>query len=786
LNSDLLQGFYLDDLLVEPLKGQVTGRDGSRHLPPKALEVLLCLARSPGELVVREELLDAVWGSGRGTQEALGHAVSELRHALDDHLDDPHFIQTLPKRGYRLVHAPVFVDQNTSSIVIGAGNSSDFSDTGLFENLKRRGVFETALAYLIVGWLLIQIADVVFAQLHLPLWAATFVTVLVIAGFPIAIILSWFLEYRDGQAVLDVGAPAASRRRRFGRTYLSVIGALAAASALVFMYDINVGLPRAEIAISIPIELEIKENTIAVLPFLNNDGSEETQTFANGLVDDVITRLSRVPGLLVSSRGDSFTLVPNTASDRIRQRLRVAMYIEGSVEISGDTIRVIVQLINSENGFHILSRTFDHAKEDFFAIRDEITSATVSSLRVTLPENTQELSAASTHTPTIDAYLLYRRGVDESRKPRTQETISDALRWFDAALEIDPEYAAAYAGKCRALAASYHSSHDPTIVQRAEIECGRALELNPNLDMVHNALGYLYSLTGQYAESEVAYLEALRINPKYVASLTGLANVLRLQQRPDEAEEKLQSAIGLQPGNWAPYNALGYFYYRQGRFIDAAEQFSIIAEIDATNVRGIGNAATSYMMAGRFEDAAPLFKQAIDIDPQPDMYTNLGLMYYYLGRYEPAADTLRKALQLIPDDHLTWSNLGDVQFADGKIADARTSFLQASRLVTEAATIMPNDPGLLMDTAWISAMLDEQATARSAINRALVATPDDPHGEFIHALIRNHFDDTAGALAALERAVEKGYSREVIAVEPHLANLRKNPRFISITENSEL
>jgi TolB-like protein len=105
-------------------------------------------------------------------------------------------------------------------------------------------------------------------------------------------------------------------------------------------------------------EITVADNSIAVLPFLNNDGSEETRIFANGLMDDVITRLSRVPGLLVSSRGDAATLQPNTSSEIVRNRLRVAMYLEGSVEIQGDQIRVIVQLINSANGFHILSRTY--------------------------------------------------------------------------------------------------------------------------------------------------------------------------------------------------------------------------------------------------------------------------------------------------------------------------------------------------------------------------------------------------------------------------------------------
>ncbi|MCP4299006.1 MAG: hypothetical protein GY783_00330, partial [Gammaproteobacteria bacterium] len=382
VSEDLLQGFYLGDFLVEPLKGQVTGRLGSRHLPPKAIEVLLCLAQAPGELVTREKLLKKAWGSGKGSAEALSHAVSEIRHAFDDHANNPLFIQTLPRRGYRLIVAPVLAADHSASVVLGAKGGARPADIGLFENLQRRGVFETVLAYLILGWLLIQIADVIFSQLHLPAWAGTFVTVLVIAGFPIAIILSWYLEFRDGRAVVHEVSAADARKRRFSRTYLSVIAALGIASVLVYVYDQSIGLPEAAapepVALGRDIQLPpIGDNSFAVLPFLNLDGSRETQIFADGLVDDVITQLSRVPGLRVASRGDAFSLAPNSASQKVRDRLRVAMYLEGSVEMAANRMRVIVQMIDSSDGFHILSRKFDRTREDFFDIRDEITSLTV-------------------------------------------------------------------------------------------------------------------------------------------------------------------------------------------------------------------------------------------------------------------------------------------------------------------------------------------------------------------------------------------------------------------------
>jgi DNA-binding winged helix-turn-helix (wHTH) protein len=321
VTTELLQGFHLGERRVEPLTGQISGPDGAVHVAPKAMEVLVCLAEHPGEVVERDTLLNAAWGAGQGSQEGLSHAISELRHAFDDHSDNPTVIQTLPRRGYRLLVTPAAPPPEPPPAApdAAAGDASRVSELSLFENLNRRGVLETAIAYGVLGWLLIQVADVVFDRLHFPDWTATFVTALVIAGFPIALVLSWFLDFRDGRAVLADLSPADARKRRFGRTYVSVIGALSIAGAGVYVYDETVGLPRGpgavgEITATYYEPPPVVENSFAVLPFMNIDGCEETQIFANGLVEDVITRLSKVPGLRVSSRGDAFSLSPNSSS----------------------------------------------------------------------------------------------------------------------------------------------------------------------------------------------------------------------------------------------------------------------------------------------------------------------------------------------------------------------------------------------------------------------------------------------------------------------------------------
>ncbi len=296
MDPDLLHGFYLKNLLVEPLKGQVVRNGKPIHLPPKAMEVLLSRSASnPTRLVTRESILERVWGDGQRSQDVLGHAVSEIRNALGDHPENPEFIQTLPRRGYRLIVQPNPTGQLSGKSQVAAPTPRA-EELGFFDNLKQRGVFEAAIAYLVFGWLIIQVADIVFDQLHLPAWAGTFVTVLVIAGFPIVIVLSWFLEFRDGRAVLDQASGKHAKRRQLSRTYLSrgrCAGNCGRGCLCLRQQHRSAATSDAGTRCSRGDQAATRtHNSIAVLPFLNLDGSEETQIFSNGLVDDVITRLS--------------------------------------------------------------------------------------------------------------------------------------------------------------------------------------------------------------------------------------------------------------------------------------------------------------------------------------------------------------------------------------------------------------------------------------------------------------------------------------------------------------
>jgi len=194
VRNELLDGFRLGDKRIEPLTGTV-GADGADvHLPSKSIEVLVCLATQPRELISREEILEKVWGDAAASQESVSHAISEIRHALGDHTDSPEFIQTIPKRGYRLLVEPVLIVADDE-----LENDTDNSDRStLVGNLMDRGVIQASVVFVLVGWALIQVADAVVPIVGLPSWTKPFVTYTVIGGFPIVVLFAWFFEYCGG------------------------------------------------------------------------------------------------------------------------------------------------------------------------------------------------------------------------------------------------------------------------------------------------------------------------------------------------------------------------------------------------------------------------------------------------------------------------------------------------------------------------------------------------------------------------------------------------------------
>ena len=774
MDSKLLQGFRLGGRLVEPLKGQVTGAEGTTHLPPKAAEVLLCLAKTPTRLVTREELLEQVWGAGQGSLEALAHAISEIRRAFDDHHDDPRIIQTLPRRGYRLLLQPTFDDGPAAAADIPAAGPT------WWQSLLRHGVIQAAAAYLVVGWLLIQVADTTFEKIGLPAWAEQLVTFTVIGGFPLLLLLAWSLEFVDGRVRKDRGTQSGGILQSLGRNYLAILIAYGIAGLGASVYQATVGfrLPPTESSAATESELiPIAANSLAVLRLATFVDDPKTRAFSDGLSEDILDGLARLPGLLVSARGDSWSLPRNPASELVRHRLRVANYIEGSVRLNNDILKVTVQLIDSGTGYHRFSRNFETGLGDVNTMQREIAALVVANLRLAIDEKAIEALPVLPDAASGDAWMLYQLGREAINRPQTVDSLNEAIGYFKQSLGVDPGYPAAHAGLCGAYTALYAVLEEKENIGLAKEACSRALSVAPRLPVVMHAAARLALSTGDQDNAERLYLDALTIDPQDAVAMTGLARIRRHEQRFAEAEKLMRQAIRLQPGNWIAINTLGNMYFGMGRYADAATEYRKVVFLDPDNFVTLGNLASTSLMSGDYAGARDAYTKALAIENDPTLTANLGITYYYLGDYTAAIATLQTAVDKAPQAAGNWLALGDALHAAGS-GDAATAAYQRAKTAAQGQLgVNDKDVDALTFLAWSTAMTGDTDAALTLIAKAIAIDPAYPYTHYYAALIENEAGRTDAAIDAAEKALANGYPVAMLAAEPILKPLEKDSRF---------
>jgi tetratricopeptide (TPR) repeat protein/DNA-binding winged helix-turn-helix (wHTH) protein len=787
MQHSLLKGFYLQDLLIEPTNGRVSGPGVEAHLKPKAVEVLLYLAARPFELVEREELLRAVWGDDGASSDALTHAVSELRSCCHDHANSPSLIQTVRGRGYRLLEQPRSVDEPVTATETGIFQAPD--DGSFIGNLMRRGVVQAGAAYMVFSWLLIQVADAVTPTLNLPAWFPAVITYAAIGGFPIVLVLAWMLERSEGRWLLDRGRQSGRLLSGLERNYLSILVAYGIAAVGALGYQLTVGFdvpgePQMTVAEEDAL-LPVNPKSIAVLKFLNIGNNETGEIFSQGLGEDILDRLARVPGLAVSARGDSWSLPENAPSDLVRRRLRVAYFLEGSIRVIGDELRVVVQLIETATGFHVFSRSFETELSDHMDVQREITKHTVANLRMALPEDETSEIIFADEDPELDAYVLYRRGKSILDAPSTPSEVQEAIAYFQNALDIDPNYSAAHAGICRAHVVLYRKTRESSSIPTAEQACSSALQTNPNLGVVYSSLGRLHLLFGMDMEAAAAaFIRALEINPQDVDTMRGIAAVMHKEQRIEEAEAVLHKAIDLQPGNWSTIGALGALYFETGQYAAAADAFRQVVFLNPENWLGLGNLGSALMMTGDFDSAIDPLNRSLGIERDAYFLSNLGIVYYYRGEYDRSAELHREAAEEMPKSVSVWVNLGDALRFSSQPDEAIEAYRMAEELSAKEAEISPNAPDTLYFRAWAMAALGNIDEAEILVKRALRLAPADPYAHYYDGLIKAARGDKSGAITAFGNAVDTGYPATMLVSDPLLADMHTERSFEALLRNA--
>ncbi len=428
-----------------------------------------------------------------------------------------------------------------------------------YEELNRRNVIKASIAYIVIAWVILQVIAIVLPNFEAPTWVFKTLTFIIVIGFPIWVIFSWVYEVtpegmKKTAIVSKEESIAAATNKRLN---IIIIITLVIATGVSFIY-----IPQTNSSIkSVNTNDFTIENSIAVLPFVNMSGDMEQEYFADGLSEELINMLTRLPSLKVIGRTSSFAYKgKNEDLRKIGNSLDVAYLLEGSVRKSGNKIRITAQLINTTDGSHLWSKTFNRNLDDIFEIQDEISASVVNALSITLSKD-QLFSKSETKNSV--AYNYFLRGKHYYENDSGKSDTDEAIKWFDEAIQADPSFSLAWTYKSMCYWRKSTSSDDD-MFKKAKIGSLKAFELDPTSGIaavnVAEILDNEYDLYGALEKIDMA----LKMEPNNPYVLRNAGRFYTILGRKDESIAFCQSALKNDP---IQRTAMGYliaaFYYAE-------------------------------------------------------------------------------------------------------------------------------------------------------------------------------------------------------------------------------
>lgn len=501
--------------MVEPATGRLV-RDGEEvALEPKVMDVLVYLARHPGRVIGREELEAAVWSGRVVSYDAVTNAIIKLRRAFGDDPRKPRVIETLSKKGYRLIAAVEPVAEATAD----AASPLAPAAAARRHSLYKVKPFGYALAALLV-----------------------------------AAMAAWWL--RDGAGPDRTAAPA----------------------------------PEGV--------------AIAVLPFENLAGDPSQDYFSNGITEDLITELSKIPDLTVIARGSAFAYAKADSLERVRSELGVRYVVRGSARREGERVRVNAQLIDAVHGRHLWAERYDATLEDTLALQASITREIAGVLEVRLAR--EPGGVAGRYTASVEAYDYFLRGLDHYGR-RSPDDLGSARAYFEQAIALDPSFARAYANvglaHLQQVIGGWDEDPDASL-DRAQAMAQQALSLDESLAEIYFVSAFVALFRHEHEDAIRALDRALALRPSYADAYALLAWVLHFAGRPEQARPTMERAIRLNPRVPSAYlMTRSEIDFLQGRYQDAIAGLERAHEINPNHPRIQLLLAAAYAHAGRTDDA---------------------------------------------------------------------------------------------------------------------------------------------------------------------------------------
>jgi len=682
-----------------------------------------------------------------------------------------------------------------------------------FTELKRRNVIRAAGLYLVGAWLLTQVASTLLPAFDAPGWALRGLIVTLAIGFVPAVIFSWVFELTpEGLKREQDVAPGQSITPRTGRRMDRTIIVVLVLALGYFAFDKFVLTPRREATLmgrAVPNESKsvINEKSIAVLPFENRSRDPDNAYFAEGVQDEILTRLSKIADLKVISRTSTqhYKSAPENLPE-IAKQLGVAHIVEGSVQKSGDSVRVNVQLIKAANDSHLWADTFDRKLTDVFSVESEVAKAIADQLRAKLTGQEEQVIAAKP-TDNVEAYDAYLRGLAYTLKGLNTASQLGAQQYLKEAVRLDPKFALAWALLSERDARGYvTASLQPTVALREEARqaAETALTLQPNLGEAVVAKGvYYYACFKDYDTAERYFEQARPLLPNNSRIPEFLAYVSRRRGQWEQSEAYFNEAERLDPRNpnLLVQHAISYISLR--RFSEALRKLDQVLNITPDDVDAFAGKAAITQAEGDLPRAAALLAP---LRPGADLNQALETQVYQAILERRPAPMIARLQQVLakPDPTLGYFNgelrfwLGWAQEVAGDHAVAQESWRQARSELESFLKEQPENFQLIGDLALTNVGLGDKAAALALAERAMAIVPIEkdalsgPRPIEILARVAAQMGGPDRAIAALQKLLStpgSGALAENVPLTPALLRLdpmfdplRNDPRFQKLCE----
>ena len=528
-----------------------------------------------------------------------------------------------------------------------------------FAELRRRNVYKVAIAYAVVAWLLMQIATQVFPFLEIPNWAIRLVIMLIVIGFPIALVIAWAFELTPVGIKRTESADELPTKAPRNRAWLYVIVISGAISASLFFIGRYSATSKQSGLIEVPAK------SIAVLPFVDLSQAKDQEYFCDGISEEILDALARVEGLRVVARTSSFSFKGKNADvGEIAQKLNVQNVLEGSLRREGNRIRITAQLINARNGFHIWSDTFERELQGVFAVQDEITRSIVDALKIKLAV------APPVRTPgSTEAYDLYLKGLYYSNKS-DEENLRKSLSLFQQALDKDPNFARAWTGIIKVweqLADAYVRPLEA--YPRVKEAASKALALDDKDAEAHCYLGEVKLLIDRdVAGAEAEIKRALQLDRNSATAHYFMSWLKLTQGDCDEGVNQIQEAEKLDPLSPMIIDSAAERYVAANRLDDAISAGKRVLQVDPNYIYFDSPLADAYREKGDLQEAVALYEKAQTVTHFPS--AGLAITYAKMGRLEDARRVLNQRIEKSRQQYVPADSIAAVYVALGDKEEA--------------------------------------------------------------------------------------------------------------------